>query len=257
MQEAQPAARMKNGRTSRPAPANEDAEARGSSITDKVYETLWRDIVFGDLAPGQAMDETALVQRFNSSRTPIREALARLTGDGLVVQHRNRGAYVSEIRVSELSAFFEALHLLQRAVTRLAALRWSDQDLREMQQAAIAYRQRGPDTDPRRPLELDQAFHLCIARASRNAHLEGLYRRLLADQMRLLLLHSRAHNWHDMDLTDQLEHSVDEHKELLDAITMRDADLAEKLAGEHTRIIRKRVAAFTAGELNLTVGAHS
>lgn len=55
----------------------------------------------------------------------------------------------------------------------------------------------------------------------------------------------------DPELSDQLQHSVDEHKELLDAITMRDADLAERLAGEHMRLIRKRVATFASGELHL------
>lgn len=233
----------------------ERAENTTLSITDKVYESLWRDIIFGDLSPGQSLDEAALVERFSSSRTPIREALARLTGDGLVVQHRNRGAYVSEIRVSELAAFFEALHLMQRAVTRLAAQRWTESDLASIQEAANAYAKRAPDTDLRTALELDQSFHFRISEASRNQHLEKLYRKLLADQMRLLLIHARAHDWQDSELQEQLDHSVEEHHLLIDAITMRDASLAEYLAGEHTKILRKRVAGFTSGELNLSVGA--
>ena len=231
----------------------DDHDTRSGSITDTVYEALWHDIVFGAMEPGQSLDELALVGRFGSSRTPIREAIARLSGDGLVVQHRNRGAYVSEIRISDLSAFFEALHLMQRAVTRLAAQRWNDEDLAAINAAASAYYERATKVDPQTALELDQALHLRIAAACRNSHLEGLYRRLLADQIRILVLHSKARGWKDPELSDQLQHSIEEHRELMDAITMRDADRAERLAGEHMRLIRKRVAAFASGEMQMSL----
>lgn len=241
-------------RTRRDTGGREESEARSASLTEQIYESLWRDIVYGELAPGSSLDELILVERFKASRTPIREALARLSGDGLVVQHRNRGTYVSEIRVSELSAFFEALHLLQRAVTRLAAQRWSDDDLDDIRRAAQAYADHAGHPDLRKAMELDQALHLRIAKASRNPHLEGLYHRLLAVQMRLLVLHERSLGGQDQELADQIRNSVMEHKELIDALTMRDADTAERLAGEHTRIIRKRIAGFTSGELNLAIG---
>lgn len=242
-----------NADVSVPVARSEENEGRAASITDTVYEALWHDIVFGAMEPGQSLDELALVERFGSSRTPIREAIARLSGDSLVVQHRNRGAYVSEIRAKDLSAFFEALHLMQRAVTRLAAQRWNDADLAAIKDAASTYYEQAPKVDARRGLELDQAFHLRIAAACRNPHFEGLYRRLLADQIRILLLHARARGGQDPELSDQLQHSVEEHRELMDAITMRDADRAEQLAGEHMRIIRKRVATFASGELQLSL----
>jgi DNA-binding GntR family transcriptional regulator len=245
----------RSARVTRADSGRDEPEARSASLTEQVYQTLWRDIVYGELAPGSSLDELNLVERFQSSRTPIREALARLSGDGLVVQHRNRGTYVSEIKVSELSAFFEALHLMQRAVTRLAAQRWSSDDLHEIRRAAQAYADQGEQPDLRTALELDQALHLRIAQASRNPHLEALYQRLLAVQMRLLVLHARSQGWNDPELANQIRASVVEHKELLDVLTLRDADAAERLAGEHTRIIRKRVAGFTAGELNLSVRA--
>lgn len=156
-------------------------------------------------------------------------------------------------RLSELSAFFEALHLLQRAVTRLAAQRWTDEDLNDIRRCAQAYADHAEDSDFRKTLERDQAIHLRIAEASRNPHLQGLYQRLLAMQMRLLLPHALSHGGQDPELADQGQSRVMEHKELIDALTMRDADTAERLAGEHTRIIRKRVAGFSSGELNMTV----
>jgi DNA-binding GntR family transcriptional regulator len=240
-------------RKPRDADNRDEPEARSASLTEQIYQALWRDIVFGDLAPGSSLDELLLVERFKSSRTPIREALARLAGDNLVVQHRNRGTYVSEIKVSELSAFFEALHLLQRVITRLAAQRWTDDDLNEIRRCAQVYADHAGDSDFRGTLERDQAIHLRIAGASRNPHLQGLYQRLLAMQMRLLLLHAQSYGGQDLELADQSRNSVMEHKDLIDALTMRDADTAERLAGEHTRIIRKRVAGFTSGELNTTV----
>ena len=234
-------------------PVDDPAQPKPPSLVDTIYEGLWNDIVYGVLEAGQSLDEVALVKRFDSSRTPLREAIARLSGDGLVVQHRNRGAYVSEIRVNELSAFLEALHLMQRVVTRLAAQRWTEPDMVALRAAAMTYETQAQANDPRIALELDQAFHFCIASIARNSYIENLYRKLLVWQMRIFLLHARGKNWNDPELATQLEQSVSEHQALLNAIENRALDAAEKLGGEHIRLIRKQVLAFTSSEIVVSI----
>ena len=225
-----------------------DVDARSTSITDSIYEALWNEIVFGNAEPGVSLDELALVARFSSSRTPIREALARLTGDGLVVQHRNRGAYIADVRVQEFPAFFEALHLSQRVVTKLAALRRSETELAAIGRSAEEYEARVENMNHRELVQLDQAFHLAIAGASKNPHFEALYRRLLAQQARILLLHSREGRY-AAEFSEQARVTASEHAELVRAISMRDAEFADQLAGDHLRLTRKRVAMLTAGEI--------
>jgi DNA-binding GntR family transcriptional regulator len=229
-----------------------NAHGKSGSISDAIYEALWHDIVFCLIPPGQTLDELSLVARFNSSRTPLREALSRLVGEGLVVQHRNKGAYVAEIKIADLAAFFEALHLTQRAIARLAALRCTPADLERLGQAASDYANEAEGSDPLHALELDRLFHLELAACARNVHLEGLYRRLLADQIRITTINSGARR-EDAELIEQVRRSIAEHGELLAAVEARDAALAERLSGEHMRLIRKRVASLATGELDLSV----
>lgn len=79
---------------------------RGSAVTH-VYEMLRAQILSLQLAPGEDIDDTVLVERLGLSRTPIREALARLAGDGLVVQSPNRGVQVAPVNLMDLPRFAE------------------------------------------------------------------------------------------------------------------------------------------------------
>ena len=73
------------------------------------------------IAPGEELDESLLSTRYSVSRTPVREALIRLASEKLVVLSRNRRATVQPLDLAGFPGYLEALDLLQRAVTRLAA----------------------------------------------------------------------------------------------------------------------------------------
>ena len=79
-----------------------------------VYESLRRDILSLELRPGQLLDETSLADRFNLSRSPVREALIRLSGDDLVTILPNRSTIVSPLEISSIPKYVEALDLAQR-----------------------------------------------------------------------------------------------------------------------------------------------
>ena len=95
----------------------------GEPGSERVYALLRQQILRLDLRPGEELDEGAVSSRFSVSRTPVREALIRLTAEGLVISARGRGARVAPLDIGDLRAFFEGLDILQRSVTRLAALR--------------------------------------------------------------------------------------------------------------------------------------
>src|SRR5688572_6773470 len=88
---------------------------------EHAYQELRERILSLSLAPGADLEESVLVATLGMSRTPVREAIIRLASDGLVTLTPNRGARVAPISLDEIRAFFEALDLCQRAVTRLAA----------------------------------------------------------------------------------------------------------------------------------------
>jgi DNA-binding GntR family transcriptional regulator len=89
----------------------------------RAYASLREEILRMQLAPGAPLDEVSLSERFGLSRSPIREALARLSSEGLVVTLPSRSTVVTPIDFEGMPHFLDALDLLQRAVTRLAAVR--------------------------------------------------------------------------------------------------------------------------------------
>src|SRR5689334_1128467 len=83
------------------------------------------EIINGSLAPGATLEETALAQRFNVSRTPVREALRQLAASGLVETRPHRGAVVANLSHERLAAMFEAMAELEAICAGLAAERMS------------------------------------------------------------------------------------------------------------------------------------
>ena len=101
---------------------------RGSGVK-LVYDVLRDEIISLSLPPGSPIDEIQLAERFAMSRTPIREALVRLAGDGLVTTLPNRSTVVSNIDFLNLPAFFDAITLMYRVTTRQAAQNRTAEDL--------------------------------------------------------------------------------------------------------------------------------
>src|ERR1700751_459315 len=86
-----------------------------------VYDSLKAQILDLELKPGTLLDETVVSRQFGVSRSPVREALNRLSSEGLVQNLRNRTSIVAPFDVEALPAYFDAMQLLYRLSARLAA----------------------------------------------------------------------------------------------------------------------------------------
>ena len=204
-----------------------------------VYTALRTEILSLELPPGHLLDETTLAERFDLSRSPIREALIRLAGDELVVLLPNRSTIVAPIDISTFPRYVEALDITQRMTTRLAAEHRTDADLK-----TIAKRQREFETALKQGNHLDMSeanknFHMAIADAGRNLYLSGFYDRLLTQGRRMLHMHFEylKKPAHGYLLTD-------EHDDMLLAIRNNDVERADKLAHAHTRQFRDHFIEF-------------
>ncbi len=220
-------------------PAKE-ASGRGKAAGWKgVYDVLRREILSLTLAPGELLDEMSLSRRFGFSRSPIREALIRLAGDGLVVTLQNRTTIVTPVDITRFPQYVDALDLAQRINTRLAAELRSDADL-----AAIAAEQKGfiaavQSKDYLAMSETNKAFHMAIARAGKNTYLATFYEKLLDEGRRILHLH-----FDYIERTREGRLLTDEHEEMIDAIHARDVDRADRLAHAHARQFRDHFLDF-------------
>jgi DNA-binding GntR family transcriptional regulator len=95
------------------------------TLSDDVFNTLVQDILAGVVQPGARLDEPSICKRFGVSRTPIREALRRLGGAGLVEIAPRKGVTVARIDVQQLNGMFEALAEFEALCSRLSAVRMS------------------------------------------------------------------------------------------------------------------------------------
>jgi len=91
--------------------------------SDRAYSALREQILDGDLAPGTVLGEVEQANRLGVSRTPLREALARLASDSLVSPHSGRGVVVTEVSVDRVAELFEVRGALEEQAARLAARR--------------------------------------------------------------------------------------------------------------------------------------
>ena len=220
---------------------NADGDIRPAKGTGwkSVYETLRTEILSLTLAPGQMLDETSLADRFNLSRSPVREALIRLSGEELVVMLPNRSTIVAPIEVASFSKYVEALDIAQRMNTRLAAELRTDHDLKVIAEKQRKFVAAVKINNQLLMSETNKNFHMSIARAGQNPYLMGFYERLLNQGRRMLHLHFEF-----LERTHEGYLLTDEHDEMIKAIKNRDADRADSLAHAHTRQFRDNFIDF-------------
>ncbi|MEX3815917.1 GntR family transcriptional regulator [Paraburkholderia sp. BR13439] len=200
-----------------------------------IYEELRKQILTLQLKPGAPLDEVSLAAQFGLSRSPVRDALARLISEGLVTILPNRTTLVTPFEIEEFPKYISALDLIQRAVTRLAAQHRTDADLARIQKADDVYMQAVDSGDFQAMSETNKALHMAIAHAANNPYFVGYYERLLGEGQRLLHLHF------DYTVTSQTATKLGrDHAELIGAIARKDAEAAERLAHEHTMLFQKR-----------------
>lgn len=225
------------------APDDSTVERKRGSGVKLVYEMLRDEILTLALAPGRPIDEVNLAERFGMSRTPIREALVRLAGEGLVETLPNRSAVVAIIDFAKLHTFFDAITLMYRVTTRLAAQYHRPEDLTVIRGHQARYVQAVAAKDPLAMIAINRDFHAAIAEAGRNAYFTSLTLRVLDDGRRILRLYYQSFD-------DQLPREYsDEHDKIIAAIAARDIDLCDRLAGAHADQIVRQIRAFFAREM--------
>lgn len=206
-----------------------------------VFETLRREILTLELPPSAALDETALSARFCMSRAPIREALSRLASLNMVVMAPNRTTTVAPLNLQDFPRYADALDLLQRANTRLAAAMRSDADIAEIRRLADAFDACLARYDPIEMSAANGDFHMAIASAGGNRYLIQSYGVLLDEGRRLLHLQFRFLRASGGALPQAKDHHL-----MADAIEARDTDLADRLAHAHAVEFRTRFLRYLA-----------
>ncbi|MBL4930006.1 GntR family transcriptional regulator [Fuscibacter oryzae] len=213
---------------------------RGSGVR-LAHEVLRDEILDLTLRPGSPVDEVTLAERFAMSRTPIREALVKLEGEGLVTTLPNRTTVVAQIDFPNLNAFFDALTLMYRVTTRLSAQFHSDADMARILACQAVYADSVADGDELAMIARNRDFHVAIAESGRNPYYTQLFARLLDEGRRILRL------YYYPNFEPQAPHPfVLEHEAIIAAIAARDIALCDRLAKAHADQIVSQIQAMIA-----------
>lgn len=195
----------------------------------QIHAQLREMILSLDLAPGERLSERWLEARFEGSRTPIRAALARLEGEGLVTRE-GRGLVVAPIDLAELDALAEFREAIETAAVRLAAARASEADFERIE----AMLNSCPPGAPREAWHrVGAEFHIAIARLSGNP----FFVRAIDDAMTRL---ERA-RWLEVWTEPKREHAWAEHRRILGRLRRGEGEEAASEMAAHIAETRERL----------------
>ena len=194
-----------------------------TSLAEKAYDELIRRITRLDLPPGAVLAEKSLVEELQIGRTPIREALQRLSQEGLVTHRLNRGMFVSEITYSDVQEIYEFRSLIDGYASRLAAQRATPAQATKLLELHGVLVQATKDDDIDTYVQFDREYYSILSEASNNSFLIETIPRIFNLHLRLwFFLSVKIGNWHSIaEAHEIMTHDVAE------AIALRDADHAE------------------------------
>ncbi|HYP83888.1 GntR family transcriptional regulator [Variovorax sp.] len=195
------------------------------SLSERIREALEAEILSGKLDAGSRIDEQQLMERFDVSRTPAREAILQLISAGLVATVPRQGAVVATLSLPEYIAMLEILMALEGLAARLSARRMPAVQRRELEQAHEACRRAAELDDAEAYGSANRAFHEIIYDGSLND--------VLARQLRAMRLRMRHPQRSLFDRPNRIRHSLAEHQTIVAAILAGDEDAAFKAMTDH------------------------
>ena len=194
------------------------------SLANQVYEKIENNILNGVYAQGEVISEIRLSEELGVSRTPIREALARLESDRLIGDSP-AGTIVLGITEKDVEDMFEVKKHIEVLATRWAAERISDEDIARLRDILDQQEFYGGKGNTEKVRNLDTEFHDIIYKACGSP----VFQAILSPIHHRLTKYRKA----SLDNEGRMLRSVEEHKDVFEAIALRDGDKVEELMMKH------------------------
>jgi DNA-binding GntR family transcriptional regulator len=198
-------------------------------------------ILSQDIAPGLGLDEVSLSAHYKISRTPLREILHRLAGDGYVEIEENRGARVASMDLSVMRVFFQTAPLVYSNIARLAAENRTSQQLDALKATQHSFAAAARARDTADAALLNHQFHEQIGQMAQNPYLFTGLKRMLIDHTRLSQTFFRPQS--EADIV-RIAKSIDQHDAMIAAIQARETALAIDLTLQHWDLSRDQMEKY-------------
>jgi DNA-binding GntR family transcriptional regulator len=195
-------------------------------LSDQVYERTKNDIIVCRLKPGDQINQAQLVKKYRTGMMPVREALQRLAIEGYLQVIPRFGYIVKPITLNEVRDIYEVRSIIEPEAARLAAVRASDRQLDEIEQAADMPNASGGREAATAYIVKHNDFHRMVAAASGNQRLLEISSKLIDERMRLFHL-GLALIQHDH------ESSRNDHFKLVQILRKRDPERAAEAFRKH------------------------
>lgn len=210
-------------------------------LRDQAYTALKKAIVTLEIPPGSYIVDAEICERIGLGRTPVREALFRLAGEGLVELHPKKGFLAPEITLRRSRELFEVRIALERLLASLVCGQITPQRLKDLRDLVGAMEQAASNGDFFTMTMTDMEFHIQLAHASGNSYLSEILSNVYNHSLRLWVVSFRQAK----DLT-QLARN---HGKLLDALEEGLVERVEKAFVEHVEDGARRVVGYLTANL--------
>ncbi|ETX10058.1 GntR family transcriptional regulator [Marinomonas ushuaiensis DSM 15871] len=201
---------------------------KSATLSEDLAQQLTNAIVQGHIPQGSKISEPELAKQYGVSRGPLREAIVKLEGLGLVTRTANVGARVIQLNTQDMLDSFAMREALEGMAARLAATRMQTEEVNNLYALLDKHQAYLDDNQDERYLQQggNDDFHLRIIHASGNAKLI----RLLTEELYAVIHMYRRHT---ADQRSDPRQALREHRAILDAIANHEGDLAELLMRRH------------------------
>ncbi len=198
-------------------------ESTPAIIARKLHDA----IASGNFPPGSQLTESGLAADLGVSRGPLREAMQRLTAEGLLVSHRNRGLFVVSMDDDDIRDMYVARTAVERAAIEQVIARRSQAAVEDLGAAVERMRAFVDEPNGAEMAEADMQFHQTLVEHAHSQRLSRLHETILVET-RMCLRAMRG-------TYSSGKERIEEHQALVDAIAGEDAATADRLMIEHMK----------------------
>lgn len=204
-------------------------QLEGRPTAQLIADHLREHIIQGIFPPGQQINESVLAGQLSTSRGPVREALQRLTQEGLLVSLRNRGVFVKELTIDDIREIYAVREAVEKASAEILLTAGHSQIDRTWQslKEIVAEMANQESSDWQEISRLDMQFHTSFVAGTHNSRLMRIYDTLAAET-RMCIHHLRV-SYPRVDVL------VREHQEILDMLGLRDNERLQRAISNHMR----------------------
>ena len=202
-------------------------------MSEEIADILRENIISGNINPGEKVNEYQVAKLLNISRPPIREAFRLLAAEGLITLVPRKGAFVSKMSSQEVEEIYEMKSMMESFAVRLAIPIINGKEVSELDSILRLMEEKIKENNFKQIQRLNIEFHRKMIKMSKNERLIHFYESIV--------LPIRKYQRIGLSAPASWETSLQEHRDIVEAIRYRNIELAERLTREHTMRATLRV----------------